>query len=659
MRRGFILRPRCCRVASSRRLAAIMFTDLVGFTQGTQLDERASLRRLAEEDELVRPVVQSHQGRVVKSTGDGLLVEFPSALQATECAVDVQERLRERNRRSDGPPIELRIGVHLGDVEDRGEDILGDAVNIAARVQTAAEAGGIAISQQVYDQVGNKLALAFERIPDQPLKGVRSSIPIFRIVYSGPPTSRSEGARPPEAGRLAVLPFSNISPDPKDAYFSDGLTEEVISTLSDLRDLRVIARTSVDQYRTTPRPVTQVGQELGVQWVLEGSVRRDGPRLRFTAQLIDVRTQEHLWSGRYDRELVDIFAIQSELAHQVAEALQLRLTAGTTTREAPRRAPSPESYLEYLQGRAALRDLTRESLLAAQGHFEGAIALDDSNAPAFAGLAETVSLLTAIYRTWSVREGSERVRQLAGRALELDPTLADAHTMLGSDLSDRYEYDAAVRELERAIALNPSFPGAHLYYGVILADLRRPEEALQQFALAEQLDPLSGLALNEEISLLTYLGRLDAARERLQRLDQLEKHGLLYHDRAGQLALATGDLDTYRQCVAWFEAQYPGQPNLLLARALLSIHSGETDRARELLAEAEALPDASRPDGMVPVVYLALGDLDGCFRGIDRAISVGRFSPRGWIYDAQRAPVRRDPRFAGVLRRLHLDRAGD
>jgi adenylate cyclase len=641
-------------VASSRRLAAIMFTDMVGFTQGAQRDERGTLERLAEQESLVRPLVARHEGREVKSTGDGLLVEFPSALKAAECAVAIQERLRDRNRAHAEAPIELRIGIHLGDVEDRGGDIFGDAVNVASRVQPAAEAGGIAISQQVFDQVRNKLPLPIEPMAPRALKGVESPTTIFRIVlpWQGAPAAGGSGAA--GGDRLAVLPFANISPDPRDAYFSDGLTEEVISALSELPGLRVIARTSVDPYRATPRPVAQVGAELGVRWVLEGSVRKDGSRLRFTAQLVDATTQVRVWAGKYDRELVDLFALQSELARQIADALQLKLLSESPGRTGRRRAPEPESYLEYLQGRSQLRDLTEGSLRSAEEHFRRAIALDDANAFAYAGLAETIGFLSGIYRTIPREAAEAETRHLAARALELAPDLAEAHTIAALDRLDEYDYPAALEGLRRAIALNPSYAGAHLYYGALLANLRRPEEGLREYRLAGQLDPLSGLPIAEEALLLTYLRRLAEARERLARLGEVEKHGILWRDRSGLYELVAGNVAGFRAHIEWFKSHMPDRPEFLTAEALCEVAEGHPARARDLLVRAMGLPEAVRPTSGIAAVYAHLGDLDACFRWIDKAITERRFTPRAWLYDPQFERVRADPRFAAVLRRVHV-----
>ena len=369
-----------------------MFTDTVGFSAAAQSDESAALRLLAEQAEVVRPVFQPFEGREIKSTGDGFLVEFESALRATQCAIEIQRRLHERNSRPGTVPIKVRIGIHLGDVEQRGSDIFGDAVNIAARVEPEAEPGGVCVSQQVYDQVRAKLPNSFEKLPPRELKNLRFPVELYRVVLSwGPPvtTTPLEGAP-----RIAVLPFVNFSPDPSDAYFADGLTEEMISGLSQLRAIRVLARTSVFSYKSTTKSVAQIGAELGVGSVLEGSVRKSGDRVRITAQLIDARSQEHLWSQTYDRKLDDIFAVQTEVARRVARALKIRLQRSESARLEGRHLPRPDSYLAYLKGRTLLRGQWGEqNFRAARAELERAIELDPSNAWAYSGLADVLQRL--------------------------------------------------------------------------------------------------------------------------------------------------------------------------------------------------------------------------------------------------------------------------
>jgi adenylate cyclase len=627
-----------------------MFTDMVGFTGRTQDDEAGTLALLREQEALLRPILEAHRGRAVKSTGDGFLVEFPSALQAAECAVAIQERLRERNARPGVATIDLRIGIHLGDVEQRGDDIFGDAVNLAARVQPTADPGGVAVSQQVYDQVRNKLPLALERLGPQTLKGVRFPMDVYRIVLPG--TESTVGG--PESARIAVLPFANISPDPHDAYISDGLTEELITALSQLQQLRVIARTSVEPYRAAPKPVAQVGTELGVTWVLEGSVRKANTRLRITVQLIEARTQVHLWSETYNRELDDVFALQSEMARKVAEALKIQLFPTEAARLERRSPLLPESYLEYLRGRARMHGIREDDLTAARAHFEHAIALDDRNAAAHAGLSDLHRILGGMYHHLPRSQWDALARAHAARALELDPDLAEAHTSLGMAAWDDYDFAGAEREFRTAVSINPSSAWARQWLGDLLADRGQWEEGLREMQFSEELDPLSALVLAGEIPLLLDLRRLDEARTKIEHLGDVEGRGILYHDAVANLCLVEDDASGLEREVEALDRALPGRPEIPTARALICAMRGEGDRAREFLRAAEALPEPLRPDSNIASVYARLGDLDACFRWIEIALDFKRLSLRRWLFDPTVANVRADPRFRALLAARNL-----
>ena len=449
-----------------------MFTDTVGYTASSQADEARTLALLREQAELVRPLFESHQGHEVKSTGDGFLVEFDSALRATECALDIQRRLHERNSTPGVAPIQIRIGIHLGDVEQQGSDIFGDAVNIAARVEPVAEPGGVCVSAAVYEQVRNKIPDRLEKLPAQVLKGLELPMEVYRVAW--PWTGRQTPTISPGTIRLAVLPLSNISPDPRDEYFADGLTEELITVLSQLPSLRVIARTSVMPYKSTTKGISQIGAELGVESVLEGSVRKAGDDLRVTVQLISVDSQEHTWADTYDRKLEKVFTVQSDIAKRVAESLKVKLVGSDEARLSARSLPQPESYLEYLRGRTSLHGFAESDMRAALEHFERAISLDDRNAAAHAGLADVHRLLGSMYHHVPKPEWEAASRLHAAKALELDPNLAEAHTSLAIVATGDYDYATAEKELQRAIALSPSLAWARSAYGDVLADLGRP-----------------------------------------------------------------------------------------------------------------------------------------------------------------------------------------
>jgi adenylate cyclase len=629
-----------------------MFTDMVGSTPLAQANEAEALELRDEQAGLLRPLFARHEGREIKSMGDGFLAEFDSALRAVQCSVDIQQQLHERNSRPHVTPLLLRIGIHLGDVEQRESDIFGDAVNIASRIEPVATPGGICVSGAVYEQVRNKISDRLERLPPTKLKGVEGPIEVYRVVL--PWTLPETPASHPMPTGLAVLPFANISPDPRDEYFADGLTEELITVLSQLPGLRVIARTSVMQYRSTPKPVSQIGTELGVTAVLEGSVRKAGNRLRITAQLIDTGTQGHVWANSFDRDLDDVFALQSEMAKHVADALKIRLLPPEEVRLESRRLPRPDSYLEYLQGRTSLHGSSLETTRAARQHFERAIQLDEQNAAAHAGLADLLVTYGAFYRILPEPERRAESRRHAAKAIELDPNLSEAHASLGLVLCEEYDYAGAERELTRALSLNPSSAWARGCYASVLADQGRTEEALREYDLAERLDPLSGIILQSQLGLLIDLRKLEAAEVQLEKLGRVDNFGLLYHNARGNLALAQGREDVYLQELDWLAERAPGRHEPAAAYAIHYARIGDGDAARERLRPLETLPEPSRPDLQIAMTYASLGDLDACFRWLNTAVENRKMSIVPFRFNPLLAQVRDDPRFELLLKRMHL-----
>ena len=420
--------------SEQRRLAAVMFTDIVGYSSLTQKNERLALELLEEHRKIVRPIVTRHNGREIKTMGDAFLIEFESALEATQCAIDVQKSIHDYNQQSIAERwIHLRIGIHLGDVLQRQSDVLGDAVNIASRIEPLAEADGICISQQVYDQVRNKIDCPAEDLGPHQLKNIEYPINVYRVL---PLRENSEITKISlDKKRIAVLPFLNISPDPNDAYFADGLTEELIARLSTISGFKVIARTSIMRFRGTTKSVGEIGKELKSGTVLEGSVRKAANRLRVTAQLIDATTEEHLWVQNYDRQLEDVFAIQTEVAQNVSDALETQLLR--EERENIEKKPTGDigAYTFYLKGRYYWNERSRAALEKAIKYFNEAIRRDPGFALAYSGLADSYIVLVD-HGHLSRSDGFPKAKEAARKALELDETLAEAHTSLGNILSE-------------------------------------------------------------------------------------------------------------------------------------------------------------------------------------------------------------------------------
>jgi adenylate cyclase len=526
-----------------RKLTAILSADVAGYSRLMGKDEEATVRRLTTYREMVATLIRKHQGRVVDSPGDNLLADFASVLDAVRCAVEIQEDLRTRNAElPDDHKMEFRIGVNLGDVVVEGERIYGDGVNIAARLEGLAEAGGICISRTVYVNVENKLAYEYEYLGEQKVKNIAKPIPAYRVLstprdagyrvigaketterkwlklallfaaavvlgiavavawrfYLLPQTRAPSGLPPkekaayplPSKPSLAVLPFSNMSGDPEQEYFSDGLTEDIITGLSKVPKLLVIARNSVFIYKGKRVRVQQVGQELGVRYVLEGSVRKAGDRVRITAQLVDASTGHHLWAEKYDRDLRDIFELQDEITGEIMIALQVKLTEGEQVLAWRKGTRNQKAYEKALQALESYRRMTKEGNHRAKRLYEEAIALD----PEY-----TVAIVGASYTHWmdvingwsrSPSKSMEQAVRLAKKALGIDDSLADTHVLLGNIFLMKKQFKRAMAASEMAISLNPNGADVNALLGLMLRYLGRAEEAIEVLEKAMRLNPI-------------------------------------------------------------------------------------------------------------------------------------------------------------------------
>ncbi|MDF2763292.1 MAG: cya-3 [Rhodospirillales bacterium] len=443
-----------------RRLCAILAADVVGYSRLMELDEAGTLAELKRRRrEILEPLVAEHRGRVVKVMGDGVLIEFGSAVHAVACAIALQKGMAEANAGApDGPGIVLRIGVNLCDAIVEGADLYGEGVNVAARLQALTEPGGILVSGTAYDHVRNKVEAAFEELGPQSLKNLRDPVRVYRVA-GGPPAPAPRRAADPsqEKPSIAVLPFANLSGDPEQAYFSDGITEDIVTGLSHFRQLFVVSRNSSFQYRDKQADLRRVADALGVRFIVEGSVRRSGNTLRVTAQLIDAATGSHLWAQRFDRELTDIFALQDEITRTIVASLAGQVEEADRRRALRKSGSDLTAYDLLLRGKHRLEKGSMEDVLAARGIFERVLEIDPDYAPGYVELAETY-FYEAISDWSSAPEAAvEKLFELGHEAARLDPQDSRARLCLAFGyLRIKGNLEAAKAQVEEAIALNPN-----------------------------------------------------------------------------------------------------------------------------------------------------------------------------------------------------------
>src|SRR5216110_3032336 len=427
-----------------RRLTAILAADVVGYSRLMGTDEAGTLARLKSlRGEFIDFKITEHQGRIVKLTGDGILAEFPSVVSAVACAAEMQRGLRERAAETPADRrIEFRIGINLGDVIVEQDDIYGDGVNVAVRLGSLAAPGGIVVSQSVRDQVGNRLDVTFEDGGEQNLKNIKKPIRVYSVRLEDldfADTASMKNSRP----SIVVLPFSNMSGDPEQEYFSDGITEDIITDLSKISGLFVVARHTAFTYKSKLVKVEQVGRELGVAFVLEGSVRKAGARVRVTAQLTGATTGGHVWAERFDRDLTDIFAIQDEITHAIVEQLKVKLLPQEKKLIGQTPTDNVEAYTYYLRGRQFMQRHSKSNYQLARRMFAKAVELDPLYARAYAGSAGCDSFLFLHYH---LDVGIDSILATSAKALALDNRLAEAHASRGLALSLGQQHEEAIAE---------------------------------------------------------------------------------------------------------------------------------------------------------------------------------------------------------------------
>jgi adenylate cyclase len=606
-----------------------MFTDMVGYSALTQKNEALALAVLEEHRTILRPFFQKHDGREIKTAGDSFLVEFNSAVESTNCAIEIQSALHERNKTETlERQILLRIGIHIGDVVYIDQDVYGDGVNIAARLEPLADPGGICISEDVARLVRNKVDFPVKKLGHGKLKNITMPMDIYCVALPWLPDgaqARKLDLKPRPlifiifllvmavAGflffllfpkkpvtavrlaptRVAVLPLANFSNNPQDEYFADGLTEELISSLSKIRGLSVIARTSVMKYKEAPdKDVTDIGKELRVGTVLEGSVRKFRNKVRITVQLIDVATQEHLWSMDYDRELQDIFTIQSEIAQNVADELEVRLVSEEKYQLTKNSTDNMAAFQEYLIGKYFLNKKTAESIQSAVSHFKTAIEKDPGFALPYASLAYCYTLIgVAGYGNVPKEFAESEAKKAIAKALEIDESLAEAHAALGY-IKFRIDWDwqGAEKEFKRAIALKPGYATAHEWYALFLAVHARLDEALREIQKAKELDPLSPSVNTGMARIYHFRNEMDLALDQINKTLELDPN---YAEAYFTRGMTFYKMKNYEKAIPELEKgiQLSGRRPVivgLLGSAYLK--HGNKEKAMALLAELEKPP---------------------------------------------------------------------
>jgi adenylate cyclase len=582
---------------ANRRLAAILAADVVGYSRMMGADETGTLTTLKRHRETVfDPAVAAHRGRVVKLIGDGTLVEFGSVVDAVKCALAIQRAVKAEAHPAG---IMLRIGINLGDVIIDGDDIYGDGVNVAARLEPLASPGGVCVASIVNESVGNRIDVRFTDGGEVTVKNIDRPIRVWKWHPDSDPVSGQPArtvAAPtkalPEPPSIAVLPFDNMSGDPEQAYFSDGITEDIITDLSKVAGLMVIARNSSFTYKRKSVDIRAVGRELGVRSVLEGSIRRAGNRVRITAQLIDAATGGHLWAERYDRDLTDIFAVQDEVTRQIVDALKVKLTPVEAARIADSRTTNLEAHDLFLRGRALLQGAKKDREVFDQivAFLSRAIELDPNYAEPYAGLAMAHNLDFQNHWTGST-DALDVATHFAALAVENGPTMPYAHSVAAVMALWKKDLARAREESETALALNPNFADAYSMLGLVEIYSGNPLAAIPLVERAMLLDPgFTQQSLHFLGTAYLVAGKFETAaatfRERIRRAPDTDLSRAFLVSALGHL----GEIDEARRVWTELKTINPKYSfDAHLARLPFS-NQADADRIAEGLARA-GLPD--------------------------------------------------------------------
>jgi TolB-like protein/class 3 adenylate cyclase len=671
---------------TERRLAAVLIADVVGYARLMAEDEDATVRTVTAYREEIELHVRQHRGRLVDFTGDAFLAEFPSAMYAVQCGVEIQRLLGVMNAALPAErQMQFRMGVHLGDIRVEGERIFGNEINIAARLEGLADAGGLFISSKVYEEVQGKPDLDYEDLGKHKVKNLPDPVRVYRVKMEAAPPKATPGSmrqvvlavsavvllgavavagwrifagnpvRPTDAPirSIAVLPLENLSGDPEQEYFADGMTEALIGDLGKIGSLRVISRTSVMQYKDAPKPVREIAKELDVDGIIEGTVMREGDRVRITAQLIDARRDTHVWSDRYDRDLRDILALHSEVARAIAEQVRIELTREEELALAERRPVDPRAYDAYLRG---LQLRGPEVLLPAVWapkaieQFEQAVEIDPEFAEGWAWLARARFLLGAVGFDLRFRSELPRAREAAERALELNDRLAEAYDALAAvHLWYEWDFAAASRAFKRAVEVSPSDPFALDGYAWYLLVVGRTEPAVEVSERVLRVAPLDAHIRGLGPRYFFYARQYERSLIEVERLRELapdfqDIHIFASHFMLGQLEEAHGAMIALlEQCGAPCDWERE-------ARERGWAEGGSEGEARAWLQAATAREGYS--PFVIAISYSLLGETEEAFAWLDRGYRQRDPMMVMTKVHPMLDPLRSDPRFDDLLRRI-------
>ncbi|MEO6131532.1 MAG: adenylate/guanylate cyclase domain-containing protein [Saprospiraceae bacterium] len=638
---------------SSRQLAAIMFADITGYTGMMQEDETMALQLLQKLRRKLEVEVNRHQGRILEFRGDGALCRFSSTLEGVKAALAVQLEMMK------DPVVPLRIGIHTGDVIIDGESIYGDGVNIASRLESLAVPGSIFISGKVHDDIKNRKDIQTVSLGLYILKNVKEQVEIYAISNAGikiPDKSDLEGkGEKVQLKSILVLPFVNMSHESDQDYFSDGLTEELISNLSRLKEVRVISRTTSMKYKGTKKDIKTIGIETGASYVMEGSVRQHGNNLRITAQFVDAIRDMHLWADSYSGTLDEVFDIQVKVSSNIVEALRLQLTGSEKDTLQKKYTGNTDAYQLYLQGRHFWNTRSEDGLKTALRFFERAIEKDPEYALAWAGLADTYNLL-GDFTNLSRRELYPKAKEAVNKALKLDHYLAEAHISLAAIIMlHEWDWENAGREYNIGIELNPNYATGHHWYAEWLLYHGRIEESLAEMALAVELDPVSQAIIKDQGIVFYYTRNYDKGIAMAITTLELNPHSSFAHRLFSLCYLGKGMYDeAIKENQLWAEIMNnDAKSNVALAQIYAT--AGRKEDALTLIHKIEeSFPLTGNDYRGMALIYAALRDNDKAFEWLEKSWSLHEESLCSIKVDPKMDPIRSDPRFNDFVKKIGL-----